>query len=67
MTPALASFPGAAVTQRVAYLSSMRSTLVAYMRAKIEDSDWHAISDAANDLREVDAELKGLKAGPVNG
>lgn len=28
---------------------------------KIRAEDWHAVSDAANDLREVDAMLRALK------
>lgn len=35
--------------------------LVRYMNSKIIDQDWHGVSDAANDLREVDAELRGMK------
>lgn len=32
-----------------------RATLVAYLRVKVEQEDWHGVSDAANDLRELDA------------
>jgi hypothetical protein len=31
------------------------------MTTRQEDQDWHGVSDDANDLREVDAELKGLR------
>ena len=31
------------------------ATLVAYLRAKIEEGDWHGVSDAANDLRVLEA------------
>jgi hypothetical protein len=35
-----------------------RRILVEYLKMKTEDYDWHAVSDAANDLREVEIELK---------
>lgn len=30
-------------------------TLINYMKSKIEEKDWHAVSDAANDLRVLEA------------
>lgn len=32
-----------------------RAILIAYLKAKIELSDWHGVSDAANDLRVLEA------------
>lgn len=32
--------------------------LVDYLKMKTEDGDWHAVSDAANDLREVEIHLQ---------
>lgn len=32
--------------------------LVAYLRAKVEARDWHAVSDAANDLRVLEAQME---------
>ena len=29
--------------------------LIAYLKAKVEWGDWHGVSDAANDLRELEA------------
>lgn len=29
-----------------------------YMRLKIEEKDWHGVSDAANDLRELECSRK---------
>ena len=40
-------------------MTPRRSALIAYLRSCIEVEDWHAISDAANDLRELDAEERG--------
>lgn len=36
--------------------NSRRATLVAYMLVKIDQSDFHGVSDAANDLRVLEAE-----------
>lgn len=30
--------------------------LIDYLEAKVAAADWHAVSDAANDLRELEAE-----------
>lgn len=32
-----------------------RRILIAYLRSKAEIGDWHGVSDAANDLRELEA------------
>ena len=34
--------------------SDHRSVLIAYLLAKVEIGDWHGVSDAANDLRELE-------------
>lgn len=46
-----------------ASLRLMRKTLIDYLAAKTQSEDWHAVSDAANDLREVDAQLAVLRGG----
>ena len=33
---------------------SERNVLIAYLRIKVASADWHAVSDAANDLRVLD-------------
>lgn len=35
-----------------------REIMVAYLELKVAEEDWHGVSDAANDLREMDAVLK---------
>ena len=45
---------------RIARLHELRAILVAYLEAKTREQDWHGVSDAANDLRELEAELKGI-------
>lgn len=47
--------------ERTKQLVSMRAVLMVYLKIKVEAEDWHAVSDAANDLREVDAELRAMK------
>lgn len=36
---------------------SPRETLIEYLRMKVDECDWHAASDAANDLRVLEAKL----------
>lgn len=36
-----------------------RATLVAYLHHKVHLADWHGVSDAANDLRVLEAEYAG--------
>ena len=37
-----------------------REALKLYLRSCIDVQDWHGVSDAANDLRELEAEQRGL-------
>ena len=60
MTASL-SFPVPHPVQRVVYLQAMHATMLAYLKAKVDDADWHGVMDASADLREIEAELKGLK------
>ena len=39
--------------------------LIEYVGLKIEQADWHGVSDAANDIRELEAQLKLYKL--ING
>lgn len=32
-----------------------RAALIEYLKAKTQEADWHAVSDAANDLRVMEA------------
>jgi len=34
------------------------ATLVAYLKMKVEQSDWHGVSDAANDLRVLEEQMR---------
>lgn len=33
-----------------------RATLIQYLKVKADQADWHGVSDAANDLRVLEAE-----------
>lgn len=35
---------------------NQRSALISYMQVMIQRNDWHGVSDAANDLRVLEAE-----------
>lgn len=55
----MTSFPGAKEFQ-VKNLESQIQTLIRYLLVKVELQDWHAVSDAANDLRELEIKIKVL-------
>lgn len=38
-----------------------RQNLIEYIHQKIDEGDWHAVSDAANDLRVLEAKAEGKK------
>jgi hypothetical protein len=38
-----------------------REALITYLLVKVQESDWHGVSDAANDLRVLEAEHPELK------
>lgn len=48
----------------MAELVRHRATLIEYASHRLEDEDWHGLSDAANDLRELDVEIRMTEAAP---
>lgn len=44
-------------------LTARKASLIAYLRMKLDAGDWHAVQDAASDIRELDAKLELLKEG----
>jgi hypothetical protein len=42
--------------------ASRRDALIAYLREAADVGDWHAVSDAANDLRVLEAEIAAANA-----
>lgn len=39
-------------------LNERKRILIFYLRSKADEEDWHAVADAAMDLREVDVMLR---------
>ena len=44
-------------TSLVAALLESKAALIAYLQSKIKQGDWHAVQDAASDIREIEAKL----------
>jgi hypothetical protein len=47
--------------QRNNRLTDQRKHLIAYCMSKITVADWHAVQDAASDIREINAQLDLLR------
>lgn len=60
MTYPVGPVPTSPREDRKAFLYRHRETIMQHMKTRMEDADWHGVSDDANDLREVEAEIKGL-------
>jgi hypothetical protein len=45
-------------TNPIADLASRHAVLVAYLNMKVEQADWHGVSDAANDLRVLEETMR---------
>ena len=45
---------------RIAELTEQKTALIAYLHSKLKAADWHAVQDAASDIRELEAVLKEL-------
>lgn len=43
---------------RAAALREQKDHLIAYLNSKIKAGDWHAVQDAASDIREINARLE---------
>ncbi len=44
-------------------LREHRAMLIAYLSSKVKAADWHAVADAAMDLREIEAKLSVFGVG----
>lgn len=44
-----------------ANLLARRVVLIEYLKMKVDERDWHGVSDAANDLRELEVEIRHEK------
>lgn len=43
-----------------------KQLMIEYLRLKLEEQDWHGVCDAANDLRELEVEIKCHKDEECN-
>lgn len=50
------------IEEKIAALREQKAHLVAYLKSKLLAEDWHAVQDAASDIREIVAMLKLLEA-----
>lgn len=48
--------------RHVTELIEQKAQLVAYLLSKVKAEDWHAVQDAASDIREINAKLEVLHA-----
>jgi phage-related protein len=51
--------------KRLEKLQRHRATFIEYALQRIEDEDWHGLSDVANDLRELDVEIRMTEAATL--
>lgn len=42
-------------------LKEQKSSYIPYILNKIKEEDFHAVSDAANDIREIEAKIEALE------
>ena len=48
-------------------LALQGQVLIEYLKVMVARHDWHGVSDAANDLRELEAEMRSLEWKPKRG
>lgn len=48
------------MTEQIQELENQKADLVQYLQSKLRSGDWHAIQDAASDIREINAVLRIL-------
>lgn len=48
------------VSERYIEIHTQKDLMITYLNMKIKQQDWHGVADAAMDLRDLEAELKGL-------
>lgn len=49
------------MTDRKADFLAQKIALITYLASKLKSGDWHAVQDAASDIRELDARLALLR------
>lgn len=46
---------------KICALLRMKKTMIEYARMKLEENDWHGLCDSANDLRDIESEIKAYE------
>jgi hypothetical protein len=49
------------IQEKQTELREQKAQLIAYGQSKFKSGDWHAVQDAASDIREIDAKLEILQ------
>lgn len=39
-----------------------KEQMIAYLKLKLEEQDWHGVQDAASDIRDIESEMKGYES-----
>ncbi len=51
----------ASVSEQIHDLRAQKHQLICYCESKLRSGDWHAVQDAASDIREIDAKIEVLE------
>ena len=51
---------------RIRTLKANKAFLIEYIKMKLLEEDFHGVADAAMDIRDIEAELKGLRFKDFN-
>jgi len=54
------------VKDRIRTLKANKAFLIEYIKMKLLEEDFHGVADAAMDIRDIEAELKGLRFKDFN-
>ena len=46
--------------ERINELKQAKERMIDYLKLKVTEQDWHAVCDAANDIREIESALNTL-------
>lgn len=49
------------IEEQLLTLRRKRSSMVEYLRLKLDSNDMHAVQDAGSDIRELDAQISALE------
>ena len=61
MKPSATAKAETARQARLTELDAEKLVMIGYLKHKVQVKDWHGVQDAASDLRDIEAEIVGLK------